>query len=260
MKNSRRKLWSRGTDESEQSPEHEAPAASLPTRIQQATGDSPTVISAPAATPDEADAGGGDDDAPADLADVGAEVGTVLKSAQEAAARIRRQAREEATKIREEAKAAAEAELAEARRLAEADRAEGARIRSEAEADAESSRAEAETFAQELRTNAEREADKLLEEARMRIGRVDAEIEKRVREGESEAQRRRDTLQAESKLYEQRLEKMLGVFHGMATQMEQLLGVQSSDRRQDAGENGGPGGETLEAALQPDNAGSTRTG
>jgi cell division septum initiation protein DivIVA len=256
MTNSRRKLWNRGMDESEQLPEREEPVASLPTRIEQATGDSPTLISAPAATPDQTDAGG-DDDASADLADVGAEVGTVLKTAQEAAVRIRRQAREEAAKMREEAKTAAGAELAEARRLGEADRAEGARLRTEAEADAESTRAEAETFAQELRTNAEREADRLLEEARQRMGQVDAEIERRLREGESEAQRRRDTLQAESKLYEKRLEKMLGVFHGMTTQLEQLLGIESSDRRHEGAEDG-EGAETLEAALQPDNAASSR--
>ena len=258
MTNSKRKLWSRGSVESEQLPEQKAPAVPLPTRIEQATGDSPTVNSPPAATPDEVDPVGSDADTSADLADVGAEVGTVLKSAQDAAARIRRQAREEAAKIREEAKAAAGAELAEARRLSDADRAEGARLKSEAEADAQSTRAEAETFAHELRTSAEREADKLLEDARMRMGRVDAEIEKRVREGESEAQRRRDTLQAESKLYEQRLEKMLGVFHGMTKQVEQLLGVPSSDRRQEGGVNGGQGGETLETALQPDKAGSSR--
>jgi len=190
MTNPTRKLWNRGTDESEQ----EAPAAPIP------------AVSEQAATPDVADQGSAAADAPADLADVGAEVGTVLKSAQEAAARIRSQAREEATKIREESKTAADAELAEARRLADADRAEGAQLR-----------AQAETFAQELRTNAEREADQLLETTRARMAHVDAEVAEKVREAESEALRRRDALQAESKLYEERLEKMLGVFRGMRT-------------------------------------------
>jgi F0F1-type ATP synthase membrane subunit b/b' len=258
MKSSRRKLWSRDAGDSEQPPKREearpmparseqAPRASLTERVQAATG-----------APVEPEVDSATADVTADLADVGVEVGTVLKSAQEAAARIRRQAREEATKIRDEAKAAAGAELAEARRLADADRSEGARLRAEAEADAEAARAEAETFAQELRTNAEHEADTMLEEARKRAARVDAEIEQRLRHVESEAHRRRDTLQAESKLYEKRLEKMLGVFNGMTTQLEQLLGVQSSERQADAGEDGKADGETLEAALQPDAAAGTR--
>jgi cell division septum initiation protein DivIVA len=262
MTNQKRKLWNRGTGESEQPPKQDAasrprpaareqaPRASLTERVQAATGTpvEPEVDSAALA------------DAPNDLADVGTEVGNVLKSAQEAAARIRRQAREEAAKVREEAKAAAGAELAEARRLADADRAEGAQIRAEAEADGESARAEAETFAQQLRTNAEREADKMLEEARVRMGRVDAEIEKRLRDVQSEAHRRRDKLQAESKLYEKRLEKMLGVFHGMSTQLEQLLGVQTPERHREAGKPGAADGETLEAALQRDTAAGTRAG
>jgi hypothetical protein len=184
--------------------------------------------------------------APSDLGDVGAEVGTVLKSAQEAAARIRQQARAEAIAIRGEAKSAAEAELAEARRAAEAARSDVGRIRTEAEADAQATRAEAETFAQQVRTSAEREADELLEKARERLLHADAEVEKRLREAQIHARRRRDALEAESKLYEERLQKMLGVFQGMGSQLEELLGA-----RADADE---PDRETLEEALQPDPA------
>ena len=213
MTNPTRKLWNRGTDESEQ----EAPAAPIP------------AVSEQAATPDVADQGSAAADAPADLADVGAEVGTVLKSAQEAAARIRSQAREEATKIREESKTAADA-----------DRAEGAQLR-----------AQAETFAQELRTNAEREADQLLETTRARMAHVDAEVAEKVREAESEALRRRDALQAESKLYEERLEKMLGVFRGMSSQLEELLGKRTEEPAQDEEDEEATEGTTLQRALQP---------
>jgi hypothetical protein len=183
---------------------------------------------------------------PSDLGDVGAEVGTVLKSAQEAAARIRQQARAEAIAIRGEAKTAAEAELAEARRIAEAGRSDVRRIRKEAEADAQATRAEAETFAQQVRTSAEREADELLKKARERLAHADAEVEKRLRRAELDARRRRDALQAESKLYEERLHKMLGVFQGMGSQLEELIGP-----RQEAE---GPDRDRLEEALQPDTA------
>jgi vacuolar-type H+-ATPase subunit E/Vma4 len=257
--NSRRKLWSRDTGQSEQSPEREGAAEPIPATSEQAPQPSLTErVQAATARPANTNVDSASADVATDPVDVGAEVGTVLKSAQEAAARIRRQALEEATKMHDEAKAAASAEVAEARRLAEADRADGARLRAKAEADAETTRAEAETFARELRTNAEREADKMLEEARMRMDRVDAEIEKRLRGVESEAQRRRYTLEAESKLYEKRLEKMLGVFHAMSTQLEKLVGVESQDRPQEAGESEEIEGETIESALQPDTAASTR--
>lgn len=212
MTNPPRKLWNRGTDESEQVSEQEAPAA-------------PTLaMSAQAATPEAADEGS--TDASADLADVGAEVGTVLKSAQEAAARIRQSAREQATKIREEAKAAAAAELAEARRV----------------------RSEADTSAQELRTHTEREADQLLETTRTRMARVDAEVEEKVREAESEALRRRAALQEETKLYEERLEKMLGVFRGMSSQLEELLGKRTEEPAED---EEATDDTALQRALQP---------
>jgi hypothetical protein len=257
--NARRKLWSRGTGQSEQSPEREAAAEPIPATGDQAPQPSLTArVHAATARPDDTNVDSAPADVATDLVDVGAEVRTVLKSAQEAAARIRRQALEEATKMRNEAKAAAGAELAEARRLAEAHRGDGARLRAKAEADAETTRAAAETFAQELRTNAEREMDKMLEEARMRMGRVDAEIEQRLRGVEREAQRRRDTLEAESKRYEKRLEKMLGVFHAMSTQLEKLVGVESQDRPQEAGESQEAEDETIESALQPETAASTR--
>jgi hypothetical protein len=195
-------------------------------------------------------------EAPADLADVGAAVDSVLKSAQEAAVRIRSQARDEAAKIREEAKAAAAAELAEARRTLDSDRGDVGRLRTEAEADAEATRAEAEAFARQVRANAEREADQLLEEARTRVASADGEIEKRLREVEGDALRRRDTLQAESKLYEERLEKMLGVCEGMSSQLKELLGLRTEDLEgwDDAGAR-----ETRETALEPDTA-SAREG
>jgi F0F1-type ATP synthase membrane subunit b/b' len=179
---------------------------------------------------------------PADLSDLGAEVGAVLASAREAAERIRSQANQESAKQREEAKAAAEAELAEARQIAEADRAEGERIRAEAETYAKETRADAETFAERTRTDAEREAGKIIEEARGRLEAADAEVAKRIRDMTATARGRLNTLQAGSRRHEERLEHMLVVFRGMTSQLEELLGARASERSDEEG---------LDEALKP---------
>jgi vacuolar-type H+-ATPase subunit E/Vma4 len=151
-----------------------------------------------------------------------AQVGTILKSAQEAAARIRQKAHEEATKIREEA---------------------------------ETTRAEAETFARQARANIQREANQLLEASRTRIAQADAVVEKKLREAEGEALRRRDTFQAESKRYEEHLRKMLGVFRGMSSQLEELLSERTDETAED---EEATAGVTLARALQPNSTSARR--
>lgn len=180
---------------------------------------------------------------PADLSDVGAEVGAVLASARDAAARIRNQANEEAEKLREGATAAAEAQMAEAARLAAEDRSEAERVRAEAEAYAQETRADAETYAEQTRTDAEREAAKIVEEARARLEAADADIAQKVRDLTANARERVNTLQAGSRRHEERLEHMLVVFRGMTSQLEELLGEREEQ-----------GDDNLEEALQPDSA------
>jgi hypothetical protein len=163
---------------------------------------------------------------PADLSDIGAEVGAVLKSAQEAAARIRNRA----AKLGEETTAAAEAQIAEAQRVAAENRAEGERIRAEAQLYASKTRTDAETFAEQTRMNAEREAAKI-------VGYLTAKARERF-----------NTLEAGSKRQEERLEHMRVVFHGMTSQLEELLAERDAERGgadpQDEGD--------LADALQPD--------
>jgi F0F1-type ATP synthase membrane subunit b/b' len=252
--NRRNKLWARDRDRTgRDDPQEQTAVVQRSAATNGAPAESAAPITAAEGPPEAAETG-----PPDDLADFGAEVGSVLKSAQEAASRIRVQAREEASRIREKAKAEAAAELAEAKRLADADRAEAERVRAEAETDAEATRAEAETFGQELRSSAKREADALLEEARVLVARADAEIELRLHEAETGARQRRDELEAESQLYEQRLEKMLGIFHGMGSQLEQLLDVDRAEARQVTGKAEYDDRETLEEALQPEAAASER--
>jgi F0F1-type ATP synthase membrane subunit b/b' len=233
MANRRRRKWARREPEMFASGGEEASAEA----VQQA--DNPEAAEEPA--PQQAES-----ELPADLSDVGAEVGAVLASAREAAARIRSQANEDSTKLREEAKAAAEDELAEARQLAAEDRGEGARIRAEADAYANETRADAETFAEQTRTGAERESAKIVEEARGRLEAADAEVAQKIRDLTASARERLNMLQAGSRRHEERLEHMLVVFRGMTSQLEELLGEREAE----------DGGENLEEALQPDSAAS----
>lgn len=195
---------------------------------------------------------GADEESPADPVAIGEEVGTVLKSAQEAAAKIRRAAQDEAKRVRAEAESAAAAAVAEAGRKAEADRAAAARIRAEAEARAKDSRDEANAFANESRKRAEDEAAAHVRAAQQRLEAADAEAEQRVRRAEAEARERVEGLQSEAARYEERLESMLVVFRGMSSQLEELVGR----RRGEPGDAAAKSNEVLEEALHPNRSGS----
>jgi F0F1-type ATP synthase membrane subunit b/b' len=185
---------------------------------------------------------------PTDLSDVGEEVGAVLKSAREAASRIRSAAQEESRRVRLEARSAAEAEVAEARRLAAADRAEAERARGEAEVYAEETRGAAEAYAEETRSTAEQEAAEIAEDANKRLEAADAKVEQKLRQIEWKARVRLDTLEADTRRYEERLESMLAVCQGMSLQLEELLGTREAEERGEPETEGG----TLDDALQPD--------
>jgi hypothetical protein len=240
MGSERRKLWGRREHDSDgqsQMPRHEdQPARDEPQQESRLANISAYGLKpAPEKTEEEVSRG-----EPADATEVGAAVGNVLKSADEAAARMRRSAHAEAAKIRDEARSEVEAELAQARR-----------VRAEAEADAESTRATASAFAQQLRLDAEGEAQELLQQARARLERADAEIAERLRRAEQAARHRRDALVAETERYHERLERMLGVFQGMSSQLEELLAQQEEEKRAEI-----PAEERLEEALQPARSGT----
>jgi hypothetical protein len=194
-------------------------------------------------------------DVSADLAFLGAEVGSVLTSAQEAAAKIRRAAREEAGRLRTEAESTAAAALDEARRVAEGERADGRRTRAEADAYAKDARAAADAFADQRRTKAEREARQIVDRAQKRLAAADAEVERKIRQAEANARQRRRALEAETDRYEKRLESILVVFQGMSSQLEDLLGK----RRAESGDAAKVADEALEDALRPDRS-SSRVG
>jgi hypothetical protein len=192
---------------------------------------------------------------PADLSVVGDEIGTVLKSAQEAADRIRRTASEEAARRRDEIEAATAADVAEARRIAEADLADARRIRAEAEAHAKDTRAAADAFAEQRRAEAEREAAAIVAHARTRLEAADVEVEQKVREGQAKARERVNLLHAEAERYEGRLENLFIVFREMSSALEELLGTPRNRSKDRAAASD----EALEHALQPD-ASNSRAG
>ena len=206
----------------------------------------------PAEPAEEGNAEPGDAELPADVGSVGEEVGTVLKSAQEAAARIHRAAEREAERLRKEAEAATAAALTEARRDAEADRAEGSRVRAEAEAYAKDTRAAADAFAEQRRSDAERESAQIIGEAQRRLADADSEVERKMRQATARERRRIEALQAEVGHYEKRLDSILVVFRGVTSQLEDLLGKRQAER----GDRPEFSDEALEDALEPKQSGA----
>jgi vacuolar-type H+-ATPase subunit E/Vma4 len=250
MANARSRFWSGGERDRDRGREQEQPTHEGETRRTGGSLDAWLAASRSDSTSAEPVDVTAHETAPAtaDVSGVAAEVGSVLKSAEEAAANIRRLAQEEATKLREEAKAAAEAEVAEARRIADAERADGQRMRAEAGSYAEETRAAADAHAKQVTAEAEREAEEIRRDAEARLARVDAEVEARVRQAEQQARDRLETLQTEADRYRERLESLLVVFRGMSSQLEERL----ADDGSTSGSAVEDPEETLEDALRRD--------
>ena len=162
------------------------------------------------------------------LTEVGEEVQAVLSSAHDAAAVIRRKAEEEAERVREDAWATARAEVTEANRIAATYREDAERIRAEAEAFAAEARATAEAFTEELRSSAEREAERIEAQARERLSAADADATQMLERAEDEARERITSLRDEVQRHEERLQNILAILGGMASQIEEALAARSA--------------------------------
>jgi hypothetical protein len=265
MANRRRKLWGRNDADAPPAREHVSSGGGDSNRVAErlseystskipaAAAESGREPSSESVTDEEAVPPQAE--VPADLSVVGDEVGTVLKSAQEAADKIRRTANEEAARRRDEIKAATSAEVAEVQRIAEADRADAHRIRAEAEAYAKDTRAAADAFAEQRRAEAEREAATIEAHARTRLEAADVEVEQKMREAEAKARERVNLLQAETERYEGRLENLFIVFREMSSTLEVLLGTPRTRNKDGAA----AADEAFEHALRPD-ASNSRAG
>jgi hypothetical protein len=258
MASRRRKLWGRNDADASPAREHMSSGGGDSNRVAErlseystrkipaASAESGREPSAESVTDEEAVPR--EAEVPADLSVLGDEIGIVLKSAQEAADKIRRTANEEAARRRDEIEAAAAAEVAELQRIAETDRADAHRIRAEAEAHAKDTRAAADAFAEQRRAEAEREAATIEAHARTRLEAADVEVEQKVREAEAEARERVNLLQAEAERYEGRLENLFIVFREMSSKLEVLLGTPRNRSKDGAAASD----EAFEQALRPD--------
>lgn len=219
MGSSRRKLWTRGEhDMPAEEPQEQMPRESDREDHVGAASVDETVASAADGGAAEAEA-----DAPADRS-AGEEVDSILESARAAATNIRSSAADEAEKLRVDA-----------------------------DAYAETTRSEADAYAEQARTDAEREAAEIAAVARARLKMADSEANEKVRQVEEKARQRAESLQAEAKRHEERLQRLMVVFRGMTSQLEELLEGPSSQTRDDAK----PSNERLDEALASE---STRSG
>jgi ElaB/YqjD/DUF883 family membrane-anchored ribosome-binding protein len=241
MLNDRVSQWMRSVD----SDRNEHPTAHGPEAFELIANEE-TQIEEPGLGP-ELSATESDEASEADLAELVAEVGAVLKSAQEAATRIRDSASAEASKVLTETRRWVESEFAATWREAAAVRAEAeafaeAEIRG-ARQEAEALRAEAQALqredaakAEQVKADAEHEAQSILEAARQRLLFADAEIEEKLRRAEAEIRARRDALESEAVRHREWLESMLGAFQGISLQIQGLLEAPRGDRGELLGE------------------------
>ena len=176
---------------------------------------------------------------PASAADLGEHVAAVIATAQDAAAEMRREAVADADRIRKEASEEAKGLVAEATREAEQMRADAStysrETRQEADAYAGEKRSEAEAYATSVRADAEENSRHLREAA-----------EEGAKQIEKEARRRREMLIGEAERFEERLHSLHSVFHGITTQLDELLPGQRQSDDEEASR------ESIEEALRPE--------
>jgi hypothetical protein len=170
-----------------------------------------------------------------DYAQLGEEVATILTSAKEAAAGMRRTAHEEAERTKTEAAATAAATTHEANRLLE-----------EAQAHFDEQRVAAEERAQEIRQSADAYAEKARKNAEVEARRIVGAGEQRAKALEAEARQRRDSLVAEADAVQDRFEQLVPEFRKLTSRLEGLLA-----REPEGGEMAADVEPSLAEALRP---------
>jgi cell division septum initiation protein DivIVA len=191
------------------------------------------------AAPEGSIEGPSDQRKPASAADLGEHVAAVIATAQQAAEEMRGAAVADAERIRMDAREEANGLVAEATREAERMRADAAvysrDTRQDADAYAGEKRSEAEAYATSVRAEAEENARHLREAA-----------EQGAKQIEKDARRRREMLIGEAERFEERLHSLHSVFHGITTQLDELLPGQRQSDDEEASR------ESIEEALRPE--------
>jgi hypothetical protein len=198
-------------------------------------------------------------DANASYAQVGEQVAAVLASAQQAADEIRATAEEDAERIRAELEEKAAATRAVADRAVQEARRESETLRTEAEEYSRETREAADRYVAETRQLVEDEAAERRAETEQQAREIRGAAEERARELETEGLQRQKTLIEEAGRSEARLQQLLDVFHGMTSQLEELV---RAERAADSGEPEEAekvvAGEELAEDLRPRRARSER--
>jgi hypothetical protein len=179
------------------------------------------------------------DDANASYAQVGEQVAAVLASAQKAADEIRATAEEEAERIRAEIEERVAATRAVTARAVQEARRESEALRTEADEYSRETREAADRYVAETRQLVEDEAAERLTEVEQQAREIHRAAEGRARELETEGLQRQKALVEEAGRTEARLEQLLGVFHGMTSQLEALVHAErAADEAVDAQDDG----------------------
>jgi hypothetical protein len=209
-------------------------------------GRSGTLRSKTAPTPDKSTA----DES---YAQVGEEVAAVLSSAHRAAEEIRESARQEAERIRAEANDKAASTLAEATLGAEQTRGESEQLRAEADEYSRETREAAERYVAETRQRIEDETAERREEVDKQVRGIRRAAEEKARNLYTEALQRKKALIEEAGRSEARLQQLLDVFHGMTSQLEELVEAERARESGQANEQA-PVRERLDEDLKPERA------
>ena len=186
-------------------------------------------------------------------AQVGEEVAAVLSSAHRAAEEIRESARQEAERIRAEANDKATSTLAEATLGAKQTRGESEQLRAEADEYSREAREAAERYVAETRQRIEDEAAERREEVDKQVRGIRRAAEEKARSLYTEALQRKKALIEEAGRSEARLQQLLDVFHGMTSQLEELVQAERARESGEANEQA-PVRERLDEDLKPERA------
>jgi hypothetical protein len=183
-------------------------------------------------------------------AQVGEQVASVLAAAHRAADEIRATALEEAERIRDEAEADAASSRDEAGRAAEQTRRESEALRAEADEYSREAREAADRYVATTREQIEDEAANRRAESEQEAREKHRSAEQRAREIETEALERRKAIIEEAERSQARLEQLLGVFRGMTSRLEELLGAEQAGGEA-ANAQDDSGGDEIAEDLRP---------
>jgi hypothetical protein len=157
------------------------------------------------------------------LADVGSEITSVLRTAHAAAQQLRAKTERDAEQVRAQAESAAASIVADAQREAKALRRELQQLRDDADGHGRAVRDEAEAYAAQVRSAADEDVTRQTAEADRLLRGARAEAKKIIKEATSEGERRKAALEADAARFEERFANALTTLRGISGQLEDVV-------------------------------------